>query len=83
MPADNAMITQARLEITHRCDGPITPFVLISRACRLATYGRPVQGMNPTHDAGWAAVVAEALYAELAEYGWLTDDDSAVEPTGS
>lgn len=60
-------IERALRDIEHRCDGPLTPFVLISRACRLAASGEH----EPCN-------VADALYAALSERGWLRDDDSAM-----
>lgn len=65
-------IEKIRLEIAHGCDGPITPFVLIERAMRLAD----------KRELGYA-VIANALYEELVSRGWLVDDEDAIEETGS
>jgi hypothetical protein len=59
-----------RSEIAHRCDGPITPFVLIARACDGAA-------AKPSD----ATALANALYEELCDRGWLVRD--AIEETGS
>lgn len=61
---------QARDAINHGCDGPITPFVLIMRACELVEEGKyDVQS------------VANALDLELCERGWLAEN--AIEVTGT
>lgn len=67
-------IEKKRAEIAHRCDGPITPFVLIARAIGAA-------GTCKTNDS--ADVTANALYEELVERGWLKDGDDCIEITGS
>ncbi len=56
-------IINARAELSHTTDGPITRFVLIARACELAAKG------EVAHD-----VVANALYEELAERGLMAFD---------
>ena len=57
-----ANVSFARHAISHNADGPITPFVLISRACEL----RDVS----------SEVASNALYEELKDRGWLwTDQD--------
>ncbi len=49
-------------QLNHGCDGPITPFVLISRACLFAQETKdPVKAMD----------IANALNELLTEYGWL------------
>jgi hypothetical protein len=52
----------ARETIAHICDGPLTPFVLISRAVELAG------GKQSPDDP-----VANALYDALKDAGWLRD----------
>jgi len=64
-------IEEAQIELEHRCDGPITCFVLIVRACELA--------QRPGVD---AELVGNALHACLTAYGWLADD-GARHATGS
>lgn len=63
---------KARKAIDHGCDGPITPFVLIARACDVASRG-------DCH----AHAVADALHEALESRRWLRDDDDAFERTGS
>ena len=46
-------------DLTDRTDGPLTSFVLISRACGLVA-----KGSNPD-------AVANALHDALSEYGFL------------
>jgi hypothetical protein len=55
-------MTAAKGDIDHNCDGPMTPFVAISRAITLAS----------THSYD-AEVLANALDQILEEHGWLTD----------
>lgn len=57
--------------LTHGTDGPITDFVLISRAMKLAASQR----VSPE-------IVANALNDALVSYGWL-DDTSPIHVTGS
>lgn len=64
-------IAKAKRLLDHRCDGPITAFVLISRACELSD-----QRQFPP------SVAANALNELLQEYGFL-DNDSPVYQTGS
>jgi hypothetical protein len=54
-------------------DGPLTPFVLISRAARIASDRRAFNAED----------VANALYSELTERGWLVDDADAIEEMGT
>lgn len=54
-------------------DGPLTPFVLISRAARLASDRR----------AWHAEDVANALHEELIDHGWLVSDEDAIFGDGS
>ncbi len=49
--------------LNHGCDGPITPFVLISRAINLA------YGQSGEH----AENIANALHELLIDYGWLKE----------
>lgn len=60
--ACEACIKNAKEELSHGCDGPITDFVLISRACRLAASGK-----------FGAPEVANALDEVLREYGFLKE----------
>ncbi len=53
-------------QLNHGCDGPITPFVLISRAIRLATNAPYIEGYS-----GHPENIANALDELLTEYGWL------------
>lgn len=57
--------------ISHRCDGPITDFVLISRAIRLAGHYDISHSFSPED-------IAEALHQELSERGFLTDADPEI-----
>lgn len=61
-------------ELCHGCDGPITSFVLISRAARLAIKNHAIPN--------YAEVIANALDDALQEYGYLSSD-TAMYPTGS
>lgn len=63
-------IWQVRNHISHLCDGPITPFVLIRRACQLVE--------DKKYD---ATTVANALDDELTDRSWLLRD--IIEITGS
>ncbi len=56
-------INRVRREISHTCDGPVTDFVLMSRAMKC------VQGGED------ASIVANALHEELSVRGMLTDGD--------
>ena len=60
-----ANIAFARHAISHNCDGPITPFVLISRACEMRSV---------SHE-----TAAAALYEELRAWGWLLGESERVE----
>jgi hypothetical protein len=64
-------IASAQHELEHGSDGPITSFVLIARATRLAASGK-----------FGASEVANALAQALEEYGY-TKPVSAVYATGS
>ena len=66
-----ADIAAAREVLSDPSDGPITPFVLIGRACL---------GVSKNAEYG-ASIYANALYEELVERGWLTAE--AMESTGS
>jgi len=57
-------ITKAQLEIGNTCDGPITPFVLISRAVTKAHE-------SDTYD---PETIADALYNLLDSWGFLNDN---------
>jgi hypothetical protein len=57
----DAQIAAIREEIAHTTDGPVTDFVLVSRACELAA-----RGANPE-------ACANALHEELASRGFLCD----------
>jgi hypothetical protein len=76
------MIALAREEIAHRGDGPLTPFVLICRACRLAAEGsRP--GQNGRSEPTLDEIAAEALHDELVAHGWVSTSEDAKIVTGS
>lgn len=62
----NDQINQARLQIAHVCDGPLTPFVLIARAMDLAHNLDYDSRMSTDH-------ISEALFDELTERGWLKE----------
>jgi hypothetical protein len=62
-------IEHAKSAIGHGCDGPITPFVLISRATEIVS-----KGCDPV-------IAANALYEYLVAYEYLTDE--TVFETGS
>jgi hypothetical protein len=66
------LIDDARKAIAHTTDGPVTAFVLISRACYTAKHG--------LHD--WESL-AEALNAELVERGYLDPNADLDEVPGS
>lgn len=68
-----ANIARAKREIDHGCDGPLTAFVLISRAARLAERRK--------YD---SEAIANALLESLTEYGWIfrNCDEETIE-TGS
>jgi hypothetical protein len=55
-------IAKFRAQIDHGCDGPITSFVLIARACFLANRAK-----NETE----VTAIANALSDALSDYGWL------------
>jgi hypothetical protein len=50
--------------LVSRCDGPVTPFQVISRACRIAATGRES-----------SITVAGACLRALEECGWLVDGE--------
>lgn len=54
-------IEMVRKRIEHNGDGPLSPFVLMTRACELAS--------KPGSD---HETVANALYLALKERGWCT-----------
>lgn len=62
-----AEIDAARAEIAHRCDGPITSYVLIARALQAAAQGRH----------GYEAL-ANGLDAELRERGYLVEGEDEI-----
>lgn len=62
-------------ELTHGCDGPLTPFVILDRAIRLA---RTETGKSFSSD-----TIANALYEALDKYGWIESDPDAIIETGS
>lgn len=62
-----AEIEEALKAIDHYCDGPMTPFVAIGRACDLAASG----------DVS-AEAVANALDLVLRSYGWMTNRDDKI-----
>ena len=51
-----ANIAFARHAISHNCDGPITPFVLISRACEMRSV---------SHETAAAALYEEKILQKL------------------
>jgi len=57
-------IQRVKNEISHLCDGPVTAFVLMSRACKLAEKG--------TFD---SEVVANGLHAALLELGFTDPEE--------
>jgi len=67
-------ISSAREELSHGCDGPLTPFVLMSRATDLVARGKAS-----------ADVAANALCEELESFGWVADPNAidAASVTGS
>lgn len=69
---DTAM-TFAYDEVTHGCDGPITVFVIMARATRLAARG----SVKPE-------IVAEAMLYALRDFGYLSEEGCReIYPTGS
>jgi hypothetical protein len=67
MTTTHAQIQAARNDIAHRCDGPITGFVLICRALEAAAAG--------THD---PESMANALHIELEQRGYLRPGDDEI-----
>jgi len=65
-------IEEVQAAIEHGCDGPLTPFVLISRAMLVVQQQR-----------ARAPMAADALYSALHERGWVTDSDTLGECFGS
>ena len=65
-------ITALREYIENRCDGPLTPFVLISRS--MQTH------LQCKYD---ASTLANALYESLREFGWIVADEDNLVETGS
>jgi hypothetical protein len=68
-------IDRAKRHLAHACDGPITAFVLISRASEGIRLPGNQGGTSPT-------VAANALYELLEECGFLVGEDRLLE-TGS
>ena len=66
------LIERAQDAITNRCDGPLTAFVLISRACEYSA--------NPE---AYPEAFANALDTELTARGFLDSDAGEVEIPGS
>lgn len=62
-----------RQAINHETDGPITSFVLITRAIKLAG------AIGPQPDD--LEAISNALYEELEERGWI--DTDSLEENGS
>jgi len=65
-----------RQALSHECDGPITPFVLICRAMEVA-YN---EGLGNAEDCRVHPVpdnVANALHEELSARGWIVPDEDA------
>jgi hypothetical protein len=52
------LISKARDEITHVCDGPVTPFVLICRAVRLGTVASANALAEELEARGWLSQAA-------------------------
>ena len=63
---------EIREYLENRCDGPLTPFVMISRA--METH---IQCKYTASD------IANALYESLLEYGWVSPDEDNLIETGS
>ncbi len=57
-------VNALKSEISHTCDGPVTPFVAIGRAMRLMNVGYTdkIQPIDPK-------ALSEALYEVLIEIG--------------
>jgi hypothetical protein len=60
-------IETARVVISHTTDGPVTDFVLMFRACEIATKRPGFITCTPD-------IATEALYAELKERGFLAEE---------
>lgn len=60
-------IHDIRVALRFGSEGPLTPFVLISRAARIASDRRAFNAED----------VANALYEELTEIGWLIPNEDA------
>lgn len=67
------LIMVAKQKLCHRTDGPLTPFVLISRATELVAKNHhdPVCNFR---------VMAEALHESLVDLGWVPDPVIEVSP---
>lgn len=63
-------IGAARADIEHGCDGPITDFVMIGRAMRLAA--------NAAHS---TEALSNALWLALEGRGYLRDADAEIPGT--
>jgi len=61
-------------ELTHGCDGPLTPFVILTRAIKLArsSNGTPFSADD----------IANGLYNVLAQFDWVETSCDAI-VTGS
>ena len=71
-----------RQALSHGCDGPITPFVLICRAMDLAK----LEGVEEGRGGRLSKApddFSNALYEELAARGWIVDSEDAIEETDS
>lgn len=66
--------TTIERQLTNGCDGPLTPFVILTRAIRFA---RSTKGESFSNDD-----IANGLYGALAEYGWIDTSIDAM-ATGS
>lgn len=66
-----ACTEKAKDEMTHKCDGPITDFVIISRGCDLLAKGQ-----------FGSKEIANAIAETLQEWGFM-GRENAVYPTGS
>ena len=62
----NSLVNDAVNEISHTTDGPLTPFVVINRAIRLAEETGTVAGFV-------VSPLSEALEQVLTDNGWLSE----------
>lgn len=73
------MVTHVKSALTYTSDGPLTPFVLISRAVEVAMHAGAERatgmiGSEPTEEH-----ISNALHEALTEHGWIVDDQDVLD----